>query len=84
MTSRLNPYISFEGNARQAMEFYQGRLRRHAAAQHVRRDGRPAGRPDADQIMHGMLETDQRVHPHGLRHARPGWSTNRATTSRSA
>ena len=24
MTSRLNPYISFNGNAREAMEFYQG------------------------------------------------------------
>ena len=24
MTSRLNPYISFAGNARQAMEFYKG------------------------------------------------------------
>ena len=32
MASRLNPYISFDGNARQAMEFYQERLRRHADA----------------------------------------------------
>ena len=24
MASRLNPYIGFEGNARQAMEFYKG------------------------------------------------------------
>ena len=24
MASRLNPYISFDGNARQAMEFYKG------------------------------------------------------------
>ncbi|MEU2632322.1 VOC family protein, partial [Kitasatospora sp. NPDC007106] len=24
MASRLNPYISFDGDARQAMEFYQG------------------------------------------------------------
>ena len=23
MASRLNPYISFDGNARQAMEFYK-------------------------------------------------------------
>ena len=23
MSSRLNPYLSFDGNARQAMEFYQ-------------------------------------------------------------
>ena len=26
MSSRLNPYISFGGDARQAMEFYQGVL----------------------------------------------------------
>ncbi len=24
MASRLNPYISFAGNAREAMEFYKG------------------------------------------------------------
>lgn len=24
MASRLNPYINFNGNARQAMEFYKG------------------------------------------------------------
>ncbi len=24
MSSRLNPYISFAGNGRQAMEFYKG------------------------------------------------------------
>ena len=32
MASRLNPYISFTGNARQAMEFYKERLRRHPDA----------------------------------------------------
>ncbi len=58
MVSRLNPYISFAGNARQAMEFYQsvfgGELTLNTFGQY--------GPPDADyadQIMHGMLETDQ-------------------------
>lgn len=58
MVSRLNPYISFAGTARQAMEFYKsvfgGTLTLNTFAQ--------LGSPDTDfanQIMHGMLETDR-------------------------
>ena len=28
MASKLNPYLNFNGNARQALEFYHGRVRR--------------------------------------------------------
>jgi PhnB protein len=56
MTSRLNPYISFNGTARQAMEFYQsvfgGDLSVHTFGEY----GAP-GTPEADRIMHGMLES---------------------------
>jgi PhnB protein len=57
MTVRLNPYISFKDNARQAMEFYQsvlgGELALNTFAEyHASED--PA---EADKIMHGMLET---------------------------
>jgi PhnB protein len=56
VTSRLNPYISFRGNARQALEFYQavfgGELRLSTFGEFD-----PSGPPNADQIMHGMLET---------------------------
>src|SRR5919202_1515098 len=54
MTSRLNPYISFAGNARQAMEFYEqvfgGDLRLNTFGEFGLQD-----HPDA--IMHAMLET---------------------------
>jgi PhnB protein len=55
MSSRLNPYISFSGDARQAMEFYQsvfgGELRLNTFGELGQVDA-----PYADQIMHGMLE----------------------------
>lgn len=56
MSLRLNPYISFDGNARQAMEFYEqvfgGSLALHTFAEFGAPDA-----PEADNIMHGMLET---------------------------
>jgi len=57
MASRLNPYLNFSGNARQAMEFYArvfgGNLSLSTFAEFGAKDS-----PDADRIMHGMLETD--------------------------
>ena len=57
MASRLNPYISFPGTARQAMEFYNtvfgGTLNMNTFGEF----GAPGG-DDADKIMHGQLETD--------------------------
>jgi PhnB protein len=57
MASRLNPYLNFDGNARQAMEFYTGvfggTLNLNTFA-----DYGAQGTPDADRIMHAMLETD--------------------------
>jgi PhnB protein len=56
MTSRLNPYISFDGDARQAMEFYEqvfgGTLHMNTFGEYGMADS-----PDADKIMHAMLET---------------------------
>ncbi|MFE9689528.1 VOC family protein [Micromonospora sp. NPDC005806] len=56
MASRLNPYISFRDNARQAMEFYQkvfgGDLTLSTFGEF--------GNPDpavADKVMHSQLET---------------------------
>ena len=57
MASQLNPYLNFNGNARQAMQFYTevfgGELTLNTLAQYGRADS-----PDADRIMHGALETD--------------------------
>ena len=57
MASRLNPYISFADNARQAMEFYKGvfggTLTLNTFGEYGAQDT-----PEADKIMHGMLETD--------------------------
>ena len=56
MTSRLNPYISFSDNAREAMEFYRdvfgGEL---AQSTYGEMGGAAPG--DENKIMHAMLET---------------------------
>jgi PhnB protein len=57
VASRLNPYINFAGNARDAMEFYQ-RVFGGTLALNTYGEFGAKGSPEADKIMHGMLETD--------------------------
>ncbi len=57
MASRLNPYISFAGDARQAMDFYERVFGGTLTLNTFGEFGAPDS-PDADKIMHGMLETD--------------------------
>ncbi|MDQ3766611.1 MAG: VOC family protein [Actinomycetota bacterium] len=57
MASRLNPYISFASNARQAMEFYKTVFGGTLTLSTFGEFG-PEDSPNADEIMHGMLETD--------------------------
>ncbi|MBA3490437.1 MAG: VOC family protein [Longispora sp.] len=56
MTSRLNPYLSFENNAREAMEFYQdvfgGTLRMNTFGEYGDKTA-----PEANNIMHAQLTT---------------------------
>jgi PhnB protein len=58
MASKLNPYVNFDGNARQAMEFYQGvfggDLRVSTFGEFGQQDS-----PDANKVMHAQLETDR-------------------------
>jgi PhnB protein len=58
MASRLNPYLNFDSNARQAMAFYHsvfgGDLTLNTFGESGAQDT-----PDADKIMHGQLETDR-------------------------
>jgi PhnB protein len=56
MTSRLNPYISFSDDARQAMEFYRGVFGGELTLSTFGEAGGAEG-PDADKIMHAQLET---------------------------
>ena len=55
MASRLNPYLSFNGNARQAMEFYKevfgGEMTLSTFG-----DFGSSDTPDADKVMHSQLE----------------------------
>jgi PhnB protein len=55
MASRLNPYISFNGNARQAMEFYRDVFGGELNTNTFGEFGQPDS-PDADKIMHAQLE----------------------------
>jgi len=56
MASRLNPYVTFNGNARQAMEYYEqvfgGTLRVNTFGEYGADD-----QALADKIMHAQLET---------------------------
>ena len=56
MVSRLNPYVSFDGNARQAMEFYKGVFGGTLNTNTFGEFGQ-ADSPDADKVMHSQLET---------------------------
>jgi PhnB protein len=57
MAARLNPYISFSDNARSALEFYREVFGGTLALSTFGEMG-AADTPDADKIMHGLLETD--------------------------
>jgi len=54
MASRLNPYISFAGDARQAMEFYEQVF---GGTLTLNTFGDFGAEEQPDGIMHGMLET---------------------------
>lgn len=57
VATRLNPYLTFAGDARQAMEFYQrvfgGNLQMNTFAEFGDKDA-----PYADKIMHALLESE--------------------------
>lgn len=58
MQSRLNPYISFKGNARQAMEFYKTVFGGKLDLTTFKEGGMADNQADPEQIMHGALETE--------------------------
>lgn len=56
MATRLNPYLNFAGDGRQAMEFYQAVFGGELTLMTFGEFGM-ADSPIADQVMHAMLET---------------------------
>ena len=79
MTTRLNPYISFTDNAREALDFYASVLGGTAAYNTFGEYG-AADEPHAGGIMHGRLETPAGFTlmaadtPPGMEHRAPGSS----------
>lgn len=57
MTTRLNPYISFQNNAKEALEFYQSVFGGELTTSTFGEAGMSAGDSDRDLIMHGQLTT---------------------------
>ena len=68
MSTKLNPYLGFRDNAKQAMEFYKsvfgGELTLSTFAEFQASED-PA---EQGKIMHGMLVTQERADPDGRRH----------------
>jgi len=56
MSSRLNPYVSFAGNAREAMEYYQSVLGGDLTLSTFGQFGDPNAE-GAEKIMHSQLDT---------------------------
>ncbi|RJO73362.1 VOC family protein [Nocardia panacis] len=56
MGSQLNPCLRFDGNARQAMEFYQEVFGGELELGTIADFGAPDS-PDADKVMHSRLDT---------------------------
>jgi len=61
MQSKLNPYISFDGNAREAMEFYKTVFGGELTASTFGEAGMTDHDAKPDQIMHAMLVADNGI-----------------------
>ena len=57
MASRLNPYLSFRNNARQAMDFYKSVFGGELTVSTFGEGGMAQDPSDKDKIMHSQLET---------------------------
>lgn len=61
MQSKLNPYISFQGNAREAMEFYKSVFGGTLELSTFGEAGMTDHDVDPNQIMHGELVADNGI-----------------------
>lgn len=58
MKTTLNPYLGFNGNAREAMEFYKSVLGGELSLQTMGESGMPAPEEIKDHIMHAQLTAE--------------------------
>lgn len=58
MGSRLNPYLSFQGNAREAMQFYRGVFGGELTTSTFAEGGMEHDPGDAQKVMHAQLEAE--------------------------
>lgn len=58
MKSLLNPYINFQGQARDAIEFYKTVFGGKLTMSTFKEGGAPVGPDEENNIMHAMLEVD--------------------------
>lgn len=55
MNSKLNPYLNFDGKAKEAMEFYKGALGGELTLSTFAQGGMPGDPADSEKIMHAQL-----------------------------
>lgn len=61
MTSRLNPYLRFKDNAREAMEFYKGIFGGNLVINTFGESQVSQDPTEDDKVMHAMLEADNGI-----------------------
>lgn len=59
MSNHLNPYLNFNGNTKEAMEFYQSALGGNLTMVTFKQGGMPVEAADENKIMHATLANDQ-------------------------
>lgn len=58
MSTKLNPYIGFNGNAKEAVEFYKTVLGGNLTMSTFKKGGVPVEPQDENKLMHAMLTAD--------------------------
>lgn len=61
MNSKLNPYINFDGNAKDAMEFYKNAFGGQLTMSTFKEGGMPHDPTEENKIMHAMLIADNGI-----------------------
>ncbi len=58
MPSKMNPYLNFDGKAREAMEFYKAAFGGTLTISTFKESGAPVDPSEGDNVMHAMLVVD--------------------------